>query len=294
MKIHICNYAGLCSGAKSAVDAAYENLNENLYMYGEVLHNQVVISQMKANGAKIINSINEIKYLENKSDIILLIRAHGVSKSVIDDLETNDIKYIDKTCQEVKKIHDIVYEMSQKGYEIIIIGDKKHPETIGTVGWVIGKPIIISDINEAKDVIPDLAKESNQYCVVVQTTYNTQKYKEIQKYCQNFLKNAKYYNTICSDTENRQLEIADLSKQADVVIIIGGKKSSNTNKLYKIALSNCSNVQFIETYKELDFSNITVDSYIVIAGGASTPENLINEVVHCLHNFYKDMHSPLI
>lgn len=294
MKIYICKYAGLCSGAKSAVDVAYENLNENLYMYGEVLHNPTVISQLKAKGAKIVNSINEIKYLENKDDIVLLIRAHGVSKSVIDDLKENNIKFIDKTCPEVKKIHDIVYEKSQNGSEIIIIGNKRHPEVIGIAGWAVKDPIVIADINEAMNIVPSLEKKLKAYCIVVQTTYNRKKYDEIVKYCKRYLESAEYFNTICSDTESRQFEVRDLSKQADVVIVIGGKSSSNSNKLYKIALDNCKNVQFIETYRELDFTNITIDSFIVIASGASTPESVIKEVKDCLHDFYCDMTSPLI
>lgn len=294
MKICTCKYAGLCSGAKSALDVAYKNLNENLYMYGEVLHNPTVISELKAKGAKIINSINEIKYLENKDDIVLLIRAHGVPKSVIDDLKENNIRFIDKTCPEVKKIHDIVYEKSQKGCEVIIVGNKQHPEVVGIAGWAVKEPIIIADINEAMNMIPSLENEMKEYCIVVQTTYNRKKYDEIEKYCKRYLESAEYFNTICLDTENRQFEVRDLSKQADAVIVIGGKSSSNSNKLYKIALDNCKNVQFIETYKELDFTNITVDSYIVIASGASTPENVIKEVKDCLHDFYCDMSSPLI
>lgn len=294
MRIYTCKYAGLCSGAKSAVDVAYKNLNENLYMYGEVLHNPTVISQLKAKGAKIVNSINEIKYVENKDDIVLLIRAHGVSKSVIDDLKANNIKFIDKTCPEVKKIHDIVYDRSQKGSEIIIVGNKQHPEVVGIAGWTVKDPIIIADINEAKNTIPSLQTESKVYCIVVQTTYNRKKYDEIEKYCKRYLNNAEYFNTICLDTESRQIEVRDLSKQADVVIVIGGKSSSNSNKLYKIALDNCKNVQFIETYRELDFTNITIDSFIVIASGASTPESVINEVKDCLHDFYCDMNSLLI
>lgn len=294
MKIYTCKYAGLCSGAKSAVDVAYKNLNENLYMYGEVLHNPTVISELKTKGAKIVNSINEIKYLKDKNDILLLIRAHGVPKSVIDQLKENDIKFIDKTCTEVKKIHDIVHEQSKKGSEIIIVGNKQHPEVIGIAGWSVKDPIIIANINEAMNIIPSLEKELKSYCIVVQTTYNRKKYDEIIKYCKKYLKTAEYFNTICSDTESRQFEIRDLSKQADVVIVIGGKSSSNSNKLYKIALENCKNVQFIETYRELDFTNITIDSFIVIASGASTPESAIKEVKDCLHNFYRDMNSPLI
>lgn len=224
MKIYTCKYAGLCSGAKSAVDVAYKNLNENLYMYGEVLHNPTVISELKTKGAKIVNSINEIKYLKDKNDILLLIRAHGVPKSVIDQLKENDIKFIDKTCTEVKKIHDIVHEQSKKGSEIIIVGNKQHPEVIGIAGWSVKDPIIIANINEAMNIIPSLEKELKSYCIVVQTTYNRKKYDEIIKYCKKYLKTAEYFNTICSDTESRQFEIRDLSKQADVVIVIGGEK----------------------------------------------------------------------
>lgn len=293
MNIYVCKYAGLCLGARIAVDAAYENLDENLYMYGEVLHNPDVIDELKRGGGKIIRTVNEVKYLENKKEIKVLIRAHGVAKEIIDELERNEITYIDKTCREVKKIHNIVYEMSKRGYEIIIIGDRKHPEIIGTMGWSVSRPIVLKDFNEVKDELPNLDK-SKSYCVVAQTTYNSKKYNDIVEYCKKFLKNAQYFETVCLDTENRQIEIKTMAQKADTIIVIGGKNSSNTNKLYKIALNNCGNVQFIENYKELDFSNINEESYVVITGGASTPEKAISEVIKCLRDYEKDMKSVLI
>lgn len=294
MKICVCMHAGLCSGAQLAVDTAYENVNENLYLFGEVLHNPIVNSQLREKGARIINSINEVKYLENKEEITVLIRAHGVSKQIIEELEENNIKYLDRTCKEVKKIHDIVYEKSKLGYEIIIIGNKNHPEVIGIAGWTIKVPIIIGDIEEAYKIIPNLNAKEKKYCIVVQTTFNLKKYEKIAEYCKKYLSKIECFNTICSDTENRQLEIANYSKVADAVIVIGGKNSSNTNKLYRIATNNCKNVQFIESYKELDFSSINENSFVVIAGGASTPDSVIWEVKNCLSRFSHDMNSALM
>lgn len=294
MKITVCKHAGLCSGAQLAYDTAKERANEKLYLLGEVLHNPIVTSQLKEKGARVINSINEVKYLENKEEIIVLIRAHGVPKSIIEELEENKIKYLDRTCKEVKKIHDIVFNKSKSNYEIIIIGNKSHPEIIGTIGWTNGEPILLADIDEAKKVVPGLNDEGKKYCIVVQTTYNLKKFKKIVEYCKKHLKNAEYFNTICSDTEERQLELADKSKEADAVIVIGGKNSSNSNKLHKIAENNCKNVQFIETYKELDFSTINENSSVVIAGGASTPNDVIGKVERCLWNFSRDMESPLM
>ena len=294
MKIYLCMHAGLCQGAQVAVDTAYENLSENLYMYGEVLHNPTVISQLKEKGAKIIRSVNEVRFLENKKEITVLIRAHGVAKSVIDALEEEGIHYLDRTCKEVKKIHDIVAEKSRQGYRIIIVGSKTHPEVVGTAGWVMGEPILIQDMEEAKNVIPALTEAEARFCVVAQTTYNFKKYREIIEYCKENLQKAEYFNTVCMDTENRQTELAKLSRQADAVIVIGGKNSSNSNKLYKIALKYCRNVQFIETYKELDFSGIDEKSFVVIASGASTPEGVIDQVKECLRGFSRDMKSPLV
>lgn len=294
MRIYVCMHAGLCSGAQLAVDTAFENVNENLYLFGEVLHNPIVNSQLREKGARIINSINEVKYLEDKKEITVLIRAHGVSKQIIEELEVNDIKYLDRTCKEVKKIHDIVYEKSKIGYEIIIIGNKNHPEIIGIAGWTVKKPIILADIEEAYKIIPDLDIKEKKYCIVVQTTFNLRKYEKIAEYCKVYLNRVECFNTICSDTENRQLEIAEYSKKADMVIVIGGKNSSNTNKLYRIAANNCKNVQFIESYKELDFSKINKDSFVVIAGGASTPNSAICEVKNCLRRFAHDMNSALM
>lgn len=294
MKITVCTHAGLCSGAQLAYETAKEQANENLYLFGEVLHNPIVTSQLKEKGAKVISSINEVKYLENKEKIIVLIRAHGVPKSIIEELEENKIKYLDRTCKEVKKIHDIVNNKSKKNYEIIIIGNKDHPEVIGTVGWSNREPIILADMNEAKKVVPSLVDKRKKYCIVVQTTYNLKNYEKIVEYCKRHLERVEYFNTICSDTENRQLELADKSKEADAVIVIGGKNSSNSNKLYKIAAKNCKNVQFIETYKELDFSAINENSSVLIAGGASTPNDVIEEVKKCLWRFSRDMQSLLV
>lgn len=294
MTIYLCHHAGLCQGAQVAVDTAYENLSENLYMYGEVLHNPIVISQLKEKGAKIINSVNEVRFLENKNDITVLIRAHGVTKAVIDELEAEGIPYLDRTCGEVKKIHDIVYEKSRQGYKIILIGSKRHPEVVGTVGWVAGEPILIQDMDEAKSVIPSLKEESAGYCVVAQTTYNFRKYQELIEYFKKNLQNAEYFSTVCLDTEKRQSELIKYSKKADAVIVIGGKHSSNSNKLYKIALKYCEKVQFIETYRELDFSDISEDAFVVVASGASTPESVINKVKECLLAFSKDLKSPLM
>lgn len=293
MNIYVCIHSGLCSGAQAAVESAYQNLNENLYMYGDVLHNPVVLSELRLKGAKTIHSINEIKYLENKNEITVLIRAHGVPKSVIDELDENNIKYLDKTCKEVKRIHEIVAEASQQGKQIIIIGNKDHPEIIGTIGWIKGDPIILANMEEVKCAIPKLTNPAISYSLVAQTTYNSKKYTEIIRYLKNHIVNLECHNTVCMDTENRQQELRKLSQMANTVIVIGGKNSSNSNKLYNIALSKCDNVQFIETYKELDFSNITVNDFIVIASGASTPDNSIQEVANCLHSYCRDMTSNL-
>ena len=234
MNIYVCIHSGLCSGAQAAVESAYQNLNENLYMYGDVLHNPVVLSELRLKGAKTIHSINEIKYLENKNEITVLIRAHGVPKSVIDELDENNIKYLDKTCKEVKRIHEIVAEASQQGKQIIIIGNKDHPEIIGTIGWIKGDPIILANMEEVKCAIPKLTNPAISYSLVAQTTYNSKKYTEIIRYLKNHIVNLECHNTVCMDTENRQQELRKLSQMANTVIVIGGKNSSNSNKLLKL------------------------------------------------------------
>ena len=131
MKIYTCLHSGLCLGAREAYNTACEYANENLYMYGEVMHNPMIVAQLKEKGAKIISSLNEVKFLPNRDTITVLIRAHGASKAVIDELRSNEIRYIDATCIEVKKIHDIVFEKSQQGYMIIVVVNEKHPEITG-------------------------------------------------------------------------------------------------------------------------------------------------------------------
>jgi len=276
MEIIVAKSAGFCYGVKRAIDMAEIALKENddVYCLGEIVHNKFVIEELQNKGLKIINNIEEVP---NGKDIIL--RAHGVTYQEELACRQNNLNSIDTTCPNVEKIHTIVKEYSEKGYEIIIVGDKNHPEVIGTAGWCKNEPIIINDIIQIKDI--DITKK---YCLVSQTTTNSIKNNEIIEGVKKHISDVIIFNTVCMATETRQKEALELAKSCDYMIVIGDKMSSNSNKLYEISSKICKNTQFIENIDEL-ILNFDINSCkIGITAGASTPQKLIDEVVSEIAN----------
>lgn len=284
MKCYISKYSGFCFGVSMAVKSAYENIGENLCILGDVVHNPVVITDLKNKGAKIINELNEI----SNSDKKVLIRAHGVPKRVIDLLTKRNVEIIDKTCPKVKKVHEIVQDASARGLDVIIVGNPKHPEIIGTSGWSHSDPIIIEDIEWAEKIIPQAKISSKGVCMVAQTTYNVKSYNEIYQYCSALMNKIEFHNTICNDTVDRQQEVRELAQKVDCVVIIGGKASSNSTKLYAIAREYCKNTQYIETESEINLSGIQNSSSIAICSGASTPQSSINATIESIKTYCKE------
>ncbi len=281
IKCYVSKYNNLCFGASLAVEAAYEHLSDSLYLYGDVINNPVVTADLRSKGAKIINDITKMKDTRN---LKLLIRAHGVPEKTIDYLKDNNVNYIDKTCPKVKKIHKIVKEASSRGLDIIIIGEPNHPEVVGIKGWAKTNVIIIKDMISAKEKVPYCNFSSTGVCMVVQTTYNRKAYEEIRKYCLTLLPSVECHDTICNDTANRQIEIRNLAQQVDCIIIIGGKKSSNSIKLFEIASEYCNKTQHAQTESEIDLTIIENVSSLAIVGGASTPIESINKSIEILRS----------
>lgn len=271
MEIIVAKSAGFCYGVKRAIDMAEIALKEkdDVYCLGEIVHNKFVIEDLQNKGLKIINNIEEVP---NGKDVIL--RAHGVTYQEELACRQNNLNSIDTTCPNVEKIHTIVKEYSEKGYEIIIVGDKNHPEVIGTAGWCKNEPIIINDIIQIKDI--DITKK---YCLVSQTTTNSIKNNEIIEGVKKHISDAIIFNTVCMATETRQKEALELAKCCDYMIVIGDKMSSNSNKLYEMSSKICKNTQFIENIDELILNFDTNSCKIGITAGASTPQKLIDEVV---------------
>lgn len=276
MEIILGKTAGFCNGITRAVEKAEEELQkvDKIDCLGDLLHNSQVLNKLKKEGLIVINNIEEA---EEK----VIIRAHGVTKEVYNYAEKNDVELIDCTCPKVLKIHKTAEELSNENYYIIVIGEKEHAEVIGTFSFCKNGEII-QNIEELKNRIEILNKK-DKIAVLTQTTYNLQKFFEIEKFLkENITTEIKICNGICNATEIRQKETEEISKKVDYMIIIGGKKSSNTNKLYEISQKNCKRAIKIEEVTELyneDFKNI---SKIGVMAGASTPKTSIEAVINYL------------
>lgn len=274
-EIVLAESAGFCFGVKRAVDMALnakENSDTKIYTLGQLIHNNDVVKHLESQD---IHSI-EIENLDslNTGDTII-IRSHGVTAEIINLLKKKGLNIIDATCPYVKNIHEKVRAYSEKGYTIVIVGDKNHPEVIGINGWCEDKAVI-SKNGENLDVLP------RKVCVVSQTT---EKQENWEKVLQIVIKNAKElvaFNTICNATEVRQRKAEELSKNSDVVIVIGAHHSSNTTKLYEICKDNCENTIHVENSGEIpeDLYKGKNNIKIGVAAGASTPDWIIKEAIN--------------
>ena len=281
MDIFVGKTAGFCYGVKNAVDKTKEEVQKQktTYCLGELVHNKQVTQKLEEQGLIIIDNIENAK--EN-----VIIRSHGVPEEVYKKARELNLKVIDLTCPNVLKIHNIVKEYSSKGYYIFIIGQKDHAETIGTVSYCKGNSTVLEKEEDINKAIKDLKKSSlKKVLVVSQTTFSMEKFDRIIKNIEeNIDKNIelKVKNTICNATSIRQKETKEIAGEVELMIIIGGKHSSNTNKLYEIAKKECSNCMLIETAEELNKSCIKNINKIGIMAGASTPNESIANAVEKL------------
>ncbi len=273
LKVTVAQCAGFCFGVNRAVTIAQEGINsgKKIATLGPIIHNKFVVDEFAKQGARIINSPSEAK-----EDETVVIRSHGVTKNEQYQLEEKGINFIDATCPFVKKIHNIVSDAHSKGNIIIIIGDKNHPEVIGINGWCDNSAFIIKDEEEALK-LPFFDK--NDVCIVAQTTFEREIWKKITKILKNTCQSAMFFDTICSATNERQKYAAELAKISDVFIVVGGKHSSNTKKLFDIASRLCKHTFLIEDASELPENIAKYGNSIGITAGASTPERIIKEVL---------------
>ncbi|MFI3260272.1 MAG: 4-hydroxy-3-methylbut-2-enyl diphosphate reductase [bacterium] len=274
MKIIVGKNAGFCYGVENAVNSTKKILKEEkkIDIIGEIVHNQDVINELESLGLNIIES-------EKEAIDKVIIRAHGTTKEVYSYLENKKIKIYDYTCPKVLIIHNLASKLKKEGYSILLLGSKKHPENIGTISYC-GEG---SQIVENKDDIEKFLDNNTnkKIALIVQTTHNYDNYIEVKEYLELKLKekDIDFYtkNTICSATSERQEEVKELSKKVDTMIIVGGKKSSNTTKLYKIALENCKNTMSVENEKDIDLEKIFGE--IGVMAGASTSKDTVLKVI---------------
>ena len=276
MKVIKAKTAGFCFGVKRAVDTVYEQADTcggPIYTYGPIIHNEEVVKDLESRGVSVIRSEEE---LEGITEGTVIIRSHGVEKRICDKLLGKGLRIVDATCPFVKKIHNIVEKESAEGKYILIIGNPDHPEVIGIRGWAGSNVSVIQNADDIEKV--DFSK-NKKICVVSQTTFNYNKFQDLVE----ILAKKRYdkrnvLNTICSATQERQQEAARLAAQVDAMIVIGGKNSSNTQKLYEICKKECTNTYYIQTLVDLETKPFQSISHVGITAGASTPNNIIEEV----------------
>lgn len=280
MKIKIADTAGFCFGVKRAVDQVYKLIEQDvfpIYTLGPIIHNEEVVSDLEKKGVRVIQESD----LDILSEGTVVIRSHGVGKVVYDKLKEKNISFVDVTCPFVLKIHRIVERESVNGKHIVIIGDPEHPEVKGICGWCAGAYTVIKSRQDAEEFNwnPD-----QRLCIVSQTTFNYNKFKELveifekKSYDNSVFNIIDVLNTICSATEERQKEAAKIAGEVDTMLVIGGKHSSNTQKLFEICKKECRNTYYIQTPVDLDSEMFQCSSYVGITAGASTPKKIIEEV----------------
>ena len=281
MELIVGKTAGFCYGVKRAVDGAKEELKQNeiLYGLGEIVHNQEVIKELENLGMQFIENIEEAK---GKT----IIRAHGIPKQIYEEAKRRQIELKDYTCPKVLNIHQIAEEYANKGYYIFLLGNKKHPEIIGTLSYCGENKFVIEKEDDTIKALETLEKSGiKKLLVISQTTYSLEKFYIIEEMIKNEIpRNIELVikNTICQATEIRQKETEEMAQKVDSMIIIGGKNSSNTKKLYEIAKQYCKMVLLVENETELDINKIQATDKVGIMAGASTPKESIEKVIEKL------------
>ena len=276
-EVIVAKSAGFCFGVQRAVDTVYNQCGgKNVFTYGPIIHNEEVVKDLENKGVHVINSADEIN-----DDSTVIIRSHGVSKDVYDSLHEKNVNIVDATCPFVLKIHKIVKEESANGSQIVIIGNENHPEVEGIMGWSLSDTYVIDTSEKAQNLVLD---SQRRVCIVSQTTFNYNKFQELVE-----IINKKGYdiivlNTICNATEERQTEAAKIARDVDAMIVIGGRNSSNTQKLFEICKNECNNTYYIQTVKDLDITCFESIDSVGITAGASTPNKIIEEVQKNVRN----------
>lgn len=305
MEIILAKTAGFCFGVKRAVDQVYEQLKQNkpIYTYGPIIHNEEVVNDLIDKGVSIIETEGELAALK---DGVVVIRSHGVPERIITLLKEKGLEYIDMTCPFVKRIHEIVSRESEHSH-IVIIGNPGHPEVEGIRGWSKTPAAVIATKEEAclydpeeyqcqNGVIPDKTgqnhpveqsgKKSSPICIVSQTTFNYNKFQELIEIFMKKGYDINIMNTICDATRKRQAEAKEIASDADIMIVVGDTKSSNSRKLYEICRQECTRTYFVQTGRDLELRVDDTVRKIGITAGASTPNNIIEEVQNYVRSIF--------
>ena len=277
MNVELAKTAGFCFGVKRAVDTVYQQIEqyrgEKIFTYGPIIHNEEVIKDLRSHGVEVLNDEEELKTAD--ADVVV-IRSHGVAKYIYDILEERGITCVDATCPFVKKIHKIVAEKSAEGTYIVIVGNSEHPEVQGIRGWAGEQVTVVQTPEDAERF--ELPDKDQKVCIVAQTTFNYNKFKELVEIISKKRYDIVVLNTICNATKERQTEARQIAARVDAMVVIGDKRSSNTQKLFEICKEECLNTYYIQTLDDLDINQLRSVESVGITAGASTPNKIIEEV----------------
>ena len=275
MRVIKAKTAGFCFGVKRAVDQVYELAGKKegaVYTYGPIIHNEEVVNDLEKKGVQVLHTKEELAALEKGT---VVIRSHGVAREIYEQIQGKRLELVDATCPFVKKIHRIVKREGENGREIVIIGNATHPEVEGIKGWCVSKVTVIGNEEEAQKYETNSDKG---ICILSQTSFNYKKFNKLVEILSKKRYDILVLNTICNATEERQQEARKIAAEVDAMVVIGGKHSSNTQKLFEICKEECKNTYYIQTLEDLDVQSMQSMSCVGITAGASTPNNIIEEV----------------
>lgn len=276
MKVIVAKSAGFCFGVTRAVECVYEEAEKNqdlpVYTYGPIIHNEIVVEDLAKKGVRVIDEDEDVSKLPKG---VVILRSHGVSEAVYQSMQNSGHRVVDATCPFVKKIHQIVSEKSAAGEKIIIAGNPDHPEVAAVLGWCKTPGAVVETPEELEKVMKNV---KNGATLVAQTTFNHNKFENLVAFAEKMRYNINVVNTICNATKVRQLEAREVAAQVDCMLVIGGKHSSNTQKLYEICKNVCAKTFFLQTVADIDPNWFDGAACVGITAGASTPNNIIEEV----------------
>ena len=272
-KICTANTAGFCFGVDRAVKIVYNKLDNrnNVVTLGPIIHNRNVVADLEARGCKAVQ-LDEVQ-----KENTVIIRSHGVSQDVYDALKKIGAEIVDATCPFVERIHKIAHEKSSEGYVILIAGDESHPEVQGIRGHCVGESYVFNGCEEFENLVKNKDFFEKKVAILSQTTYNNSMWKSCCEKAKEIIPNALIFNTICNATAERQREARELAMKSDLMIIVGGRQSSNTHKLKAVCDEYCP-CYLIENATELGDIDLSHAKFIGISAGASTPAYIIKEV----------------
>jgi len=275
VKIYIAEYAGFCFGVERAINIVEEQaeIKTNVSTLGPIIHNPQVVQKFEKSGVGVAKTPEE---LGEKDSVVL--RSHGITKDVHETLKKNKVDIVDATCPFVNKAHEEAAKLSRNGYTMIVLGERDHPEVQGIVSYIENDYFIISDESQIKNI-----SAGEKIGLIAQTTQDKDTFERVKAALESKTRHLKVVNTICNATTLRQNAAKKLAKSVDLMLVIGGKNSGNTTRLYKICKKLCENTFHIETSAELSkdmFDNI---NSVGITAGASTPDFLIKDVIEYIN-----------